>query len=918
MIFLKRDLTGTPSSFSSSIARTATATFSITLLSTVAFHQPAQAGCTSTGSTVTCSGTTTATDAPIAEVTSGGSVVIEGSASVSGKVGYGVVGVGNETSLTNNGTLSSSGASLDAMEVLGDRNTITNNGSISTAGSSASALHALGNSNTLLNTGRIDTTTGSAALGLFAEGNENRLTNSGTVVTGGNGSEGLSVYGNGNTLTNAGDIATSGAVANGIRAYGNNNAILNTGIVTTSGVEGRGIKVDAGTGNSIVNRGTIDTSGERAYGVWVASKAGETTTIVNESAGIIRAWNDKAIQSGAGNESIQNFGVLSTSSGGVAIELGAGNDALLIGSTSRITGVVDAGADMDTFTLGGAIDASFDAALIGDGAQYRNFETYEKIGTSTWTVTGTNNDTMPWHVREGGLMVTGTMGGSSMIVYDGAILSGSGTVGGIDARSGSILSPGANGIGSMAVTGNVLIANGTTYRIDLNASQESDRIVAEGTASVQGGTVQVNALPGDYTPGSRWTILTAKGGVTGQFSEVTTNLAFFRPVLSKDGKNIYLGLMRIERPLPVDRPTPRPFDPVTEDELPFALDQTSGAPIVSAMGTILVHDDLFRSAVLCRLRCSEGLPGIVASEFVTAGYAADLPGRPVNATRVPVSIPQATRDWTMWAKAIGSWGSTDATPTSYALDRSTAGLVFGVDSGFGTPYRLGLAAGYFSTDLDFATLASGGNVESLHIGAYGSAAFGAFNLRGGVAYAHHDVDMVRTIRFTGFSGTNRSDSSVDSVQAFGELGYEIMLSDRVMLEPFAGLAHVHVTGRNVWEEGSDLAVSGEVHSFDTTYSTLGARLVATMPTDAGTITFKGLLGWRHAFGDIVPKATFSYVGDGRPFLVTGAPIDKDSLIVEAGLNWEVAKDVTLNVSYSGAMGARDQEHTVRGGFNIRF
>jgi outer membrane autotransporter protein len=138
-----------------------------------------------------------------------------------------------------------------------------------------------------------------------------------------------------------------------------------------------------------------------------------------------------------------------------------------------------------------------------------------------------------------------------------------------------------------------------------------------------------------------------------------------------------------------------------------------------------------------------------------------------------------------------------------------------------------------------------------------------------------------------------------------------------MIEPFVGLAHVHVASSGVRVEGSDI-VSGQVHSFDTTYSTLGARLVATMPTEAGLVTFKGLLGWRHAFGDIVPKATFSFVGDNRPLFLTGTPIDKDSLVVEAGLNWEVSKSTTLSVSYTGTMGRRDQEHTIRGGLTIRF
>ncbi|WP_243372810.1 autotransporter outer membrane beta-barrel domain-containing protein [Microvirga solisilvae] len=834
---------------------------------------------------------------PIAEVTSGGKVVIEGTASVSGSVGYGVVGTGEGTSLVNRGTLNANGASLDAMEVVGNRHSIVNTGRVFTSGNSASALHALGNLNSLSNSGVIDTATGSSSMGLYAEGHRNTLLNTGTITTGGNGSEGLSAYGDGNVLTNDGTIVTTGAVANGMRVHGNGNTLINEANITTSGVEGRGIKVDAGTGNSVVNRGTIETSGERGYGIWVASKAGETTTVLNEETGIIRSWRDKVFQFGAGNESVQNFGVLNAAGGGAAADLDAGDDTFLIGATSRITGYVDAGSGRDTFSLGGSANASFDASLIGAGAQYRNFEIYEKLGTSTWTIDGNNGDVMPWHVREGNLLVTGSMGGSSMTVYDGALLGGNGTVGGIDARSGSTLSPGMGGIGSLAVTGNVLIANGTIYKIDLNASGESDRIVAGGNASVEGGMVQVNALPGSYRPGSRWTILTADGGVAGQFSDVTTNLVFFRPVLSKDSNNIYLSIHRID-------------DLWEEDELGSS--EESPAPF--DLGTILVHEDLFRAAVLCRLRCSTGgLPSLAATGIVMADYAADMPVSKGSATPITVAAPQATRDWALWAKAVGSWGSTDATTTSASVTRSTAGLVFGADMGFGSPYRLGIAGGYFSTNLDFASSFSSGNVESMHIGLYGSAAFGALNLRGGVAYAHHEVDTA----FTASYASNRFSSSSDSFQAFGEIGYEVLINDRVMIEPFLGLAHVHIAGSGIEVEDFDL-VTGRINSFDTTYSTLGARLIATIPTEAGAVTFKGLLGWRHAFGDTLPKATFSFVGDDRPLFITGAPIDRDSLIVEAGLNWDVSKTTTLSVSYTGAMGRRDQEHTVRGGLTVRF
>jgi uncharacterized protein with beta-barrel porin domain len=875
------------------------------LLASLIWSEHAKAACVATGDVTTCTGTTyIKDDILVFSPKSGTSIINNGDAFADGPYGAGLTGTGDKISITNNGTLGTSGDAAHAVKVTGNEGTLINNGTISTTGMSPDGLHAAGNGNQLVNSGTIKSgSRGDFVAGLSALGNNNRLISTGTLLIEGYGSSGMRVFGDGNALTNQGTITSNGANGTGMSVFGTGNTFVNAGTITATGKDATGIlsnRINLGTkdlsnSNTLINRGRILVSGEGANGVRVYTSG--RMTIVNEATGIIESQKDAAIRFDGntfnnGNDRVENFGRISNLSGGVAVDLGTGDDTFLIGSISRIDGAIEAGAGRDTFILSGNTNGALDLRR----SAVRGFEVHEKTGSSTWTISGNNNRVMPWQIREGGLMITGTLSSAVMNVHDGAVLGGTGTVGSIRARSGSTLSPGMNGIGSLAVTGNVLIANGTVYRIDLNAGGQSDRIVSQGIATINGGNVRVSALPGDYKPGSRWTILTALGGVTGQFSNVTTNLAFFRPVLARDGQNVYLVLARTGEPLPEDRPLIDPYIPLTNEELPDVLDLTSGEPLVSATTAILAHDDLFRAAVLCRLRCSDGMPGLTA------------PGT--------VAVPE--RDWTMWAKAIGSWGSTDASATSHGMERSTAGLVFGVDAGFGTPYRLGIAAGYFSTDLDIGSLDASGNVESLHIGAYGSASFGTLNLRGGIAYAHHEVDMTRSFSFTGFSGTMRSNSGVDSIQAFGEIGYEIPLSDRVILEPFAGLAHVHIASRGVLEEGSVVAVTGHVHSFDTTYTTLGARLIAAIPTDAGALTFKGMVGWRHAFGDIVPKATFSYVGDGRPFLISGAPIDKDSLVVEAGLNWEVSKTVTLNVTYSGTMGRRDQEHTIRGGLSIRF
>ncbi|HEY8380989.1 MAG TPA: autotransporter domain-containing protein [Microvirga sp.] len=875
------------------------------------------------------SAVTTANSDTAILVRDGSAVTNAGTVSTTGASAQGLLILGSGSTLTNGGTVSTTGNSADAMEAVGSNNTITNRGQVTTQGSSADALRAVGSGNAILNEGTV-TTAGSSGRALVAEGAGNRVTNgaAGTVTTTGAGADGIRADGNGATLTNEGRVSTSGFTSDGIRQHGNDGSVTNSGTIATSGLEARGVKLEGG-GNLLRNTGTIEATGTDAEGVYSMGTAGQVNTIVNE--GRIVSRFEAAIRGIAGIERVENHGFMeTTAANGIAVTLADGDDRFLISAGSTIRGAVDAGRGTDTFALGGSRDATFDIGNVGPGRQYRNFEEYEKTGTSTWTVRGTNDGSMPWSVNQGTLLVIGQMGGSIVVVRSGATLGGTGTVGAIDARPGSTLTPGVGGIGTLSVTGNVLIAAGTTYRVDLNPGLQADRIVAGGTARVEGGTVRVQAVPGTYLPGSRWVILNARGGVTGTFAQVTTDLAYFQPLQTSDANNIYLELRAAEPEAPQDPGNPRPRPgarpvlpappvsvPVLVADLPRFTDLASGEPHPTATGIALRHDDLFRGAILCRLRCSSshGIPVFAAMETTAADYMADLPAR----GRAPVAQAPASRSaYGLWGKAIGSWGHTEAQGATASVERATGGVVVGAEAGLGTPYRLGLAAGYLSTRFDIDGRLASGEVESAHVGLYGQAAFGSLTLRGGAAYAHHAIDLSRAVVLSNFSGAARDESDTSSLQAFGELGYLFTLGRGVTLEPFAGLAHIHVGSRRIEETGSAIALVGTADSFDVTYSTLGARMAATIPTSAGAVTVKGMLGWRHAFGDTDPSAVFAFAAGSRPFLVTGAPIDRDSLVVEAGIHWAVTQNVSLGIAYDGALGPRDQEHTVKGSLSVRF
>ena len=69
---------------------------------------------------------------------------------------------------------------------------------------------------------------------------------------------------------------------------------------------------------------------------------------------------------------------------------------------------------------------------------------------------------------------------------------------------------------------------------------------------------------------------------------------------------------------------------------------------------------------------------------------------------------------------------------------------------------------------------------------------------------------------------------------------------------------------------------------------------APLPEDGAVVTARGMIGWRHAFGDIVPSSAMHFAG-GDVFSIGGAPIARDAAVVEAGLDYAFSPGAVLGV-----------------------
>ena len=151
-------------------------------------------------------------------------------------------------------------------------------------------------------------------------------------------------------------------------------------------------------GVTLINSGTI-TGGNGGNKSDFSGNSGAGASAISFNYGTL--INSGTISAGyAGNSGPQQV---------YAITFGAGVNALELQAGSNIQGNVNANAGSnDTLILGGSGAATFDVSQIGNTSsqQYQGFEGFQKTGTSTWTLTGTQSGNTPWTINQGTLSIS--------------------------------------------------------------------------------------------------------------------------------------------------------------------------------------------------------------------------------------------------------------------------------------------------------------------------------------------------------------------------------------------------------------------------------------------------------------------------------------------------------------------------------
>ncbi|MBY5751500.1 autotransporter outer membrane beta-barrel domain-containing protein [Rhizobium leguminosarum] len=258
---------------------------------------------------------------------------------------------------------------------------------------------------------------------------------------------------------------------------------------------GNGIVVASATNGAIVNTGTI------YGGDW------SVAIFANSAAVGLNLINSGTIVSGPREE----IAILLTpgATNGITLELQAG---------SKIFGEVvgNAAAANDTLRLGGSGADSFDVSEIGQ--KYRNFDTFEKTGTGTWSLIGTGTVATDWDIQDGTLQIgdgsvigditnnaTLAFNRSDVFTFDNLIF-GNGTI--RQLGSGRTILSADNS----AFAGNTIVEAGT---LSVNGILGGTLDVLAGGRLQGNGQVGTTDNSGTIAPGNSIGTLTVSGDYTG-------------------------------------------------------------------------------------------------------------------------------------------------------------------------------------------------------------------------------------------------------------------------------------------------------------------------------------------------------------------------------------------------------------------
>lgn len=676
--------------------------------------------------------------------------------------------------------------------------------------------------------------------------------------------------------------------------------------VITNNADGRVIfkGISSADTATISNNAGLDISQLSTPGISIGSLSGRGNVHLGNKVLTIGVLNQDDMITGA----ISDLGL-----GGSLVKVGA-KKLTLTGANSYIGGtVVQSGTlEGNTQSLQGEItnhanlifnqsaDGNFQGHLKGNGR-------LEKAGPAQLSLNADNTDFTGSTTVSRGILRVGDAShpnavlGGDVLVQSNTTLKGYGTILGAVVNQGTVR-PGGS-IGTLTIRGDYSQKAGSTLMVDVLPTGEASQLQIEGNAQIEDNTgVEVIAQNGEWQPFTQSLILTAKNGLTGRFAKVNTNLAFLVPALDYTENGVFLSLW---------------LNNIGFVDVAKTPNQRAVAYVANKLG---LDNPIYEAILGLEAEAARHAFDQLSADIYPSGQKVMLDQSQYMQEGVHAHLQDKNHKelshQDVWINAWGHWGRTRTDGNAATMSVSGRGILIGSDLVNDKANRAGVLLGYLDDRLKLAVRNSAhAKGENLAVGLYGHTKIHPVALEASVLYGYHDMDVHRDIAFGSFQDTVKGHLKGKSFTAHLEGSYPIRFSNEIEVAPFAGFSYTHLRTSSVQEKGSAaiLDIAGETR--DKPEALLGVR----GQWQQEKLNVHMSLGWRHnLLDDTRTRHKMRFMSGSRGFIIRGLPLTPNISIFSMGVQWRLAKDMTLEASYIGQFAEKMVDQTAQARVEWRF
>lgn len=485
-----------------------------------------------------------------------------------------------------------------------------------------------------------------------------------------------------------------------------------------------------------------------------------------------------------------------------------------------------------------------------------------------------------------------------------------------------------------------------TLQLSLGGPTTFDRVVVGGAATL-GGTLAVSYANG-FTPkrGQTFEVLTAAGGIIGEFAEVTDTLA--TPLLGLgaiySANSVLLTVVQqsFEKVTKAFGGTPNQvataraldsvafgstvpgfidyLDEAPSEDLPGNLDKIAPEELTSIFNIANSLANVQMTNLSRRFEdLRAGSTGFSGQRFALQGSMTDyqggygLAGPSGKDSKACPVVPAADNRWGFFVNGSGEFVDIENTGNAHGFDFQSGGITLGVDYRVCENFAVGLTVGYAHTGAD---LTGQGylDVDAGRVGLYATAFAKGFYLDAVVSGGYSGYDTRRSA----LEGSARGDTNGVEFDGYIGAGYDWKVGG-LTVGPIANFQYTNLDLDSFTERGSLAPLSFGNQSNESIRTTLGLKASYDWKCCGRLIRPSVRVAWQHEFGDTAAALNSSFASGGSSFTVNGPDIGEDAVLVGAGFSVQISERASAFFYYDGEFGRSNyQLNAISGGVRIEF